>query len=437
MKKRKQTSVFNKVSNTVRYAIELSFLKITRTIGSITEFTTKKLTKVLYATTGLEMLSKLPLAGAEIPAGTEHTLWKWLPKKCLPQEKAIYEGYDVFIDTPTLSEAPIIVHIEKHNELLHYQLRAQLLNLFRNNYPAPTVLIEGQTFERTFPCDAYLTCIYPAHDQYRASYTDTILDVSKKIDSKVEKQKCKELDNHNPPAPIHYAFRIPKKFNCRGWDKNITDEHPDRVFNLISDDFPNLVEKTTDLEEQLNNIVSKRNQHNLNTASFRKQVIENSRNTTKILKEHIKTFPNFQKETEQLENGITKMSKHKDTKYINNQIELIKTVQKKINQHITDIVNRVEATISSVENNIVSRNQEQIKSIDKIRAGKVQAIVSTGELHVISTKDRKILDKTGKLKKAALNSEQRELRDYYGRKSAALLFPKKQISHKPIKQFKR
>lgn len=441
MKQNKYSSEKNSSSNanhshekpTISGKIGSLFLKVTQGLGTVINVGVKKLTRILYLYASIEGLANLKLPGVIAKVINENTLWEWYPKYCLPTEKAIYENYNVLIETPTLTEAPIVVHAEIHNKLNHYQLRDQLLSLYKDLETPPTVLIEAFSFDDEFPCQKMLTCVYPAHDKFPESYLGILLSGEPR-DDKAKKALCRALDKNNHIPPLFYTFTLPKEFRCRGWDKKLYNS---KEIDIYTQTFFNvLIPKLEILHNEFYAIQIKQKLSEKSTILVSK-TLTYSQYAMNILKDHVKELRGFDNEMVQLESSMKELKslinekKPKLNKHLHKHIQLLEEINEKIKIHINNMTNLYEKMLRDDE--LVERNKFQIEASESIRQSGAKAIVLTGKEHVISQEEHEQLDKTGELRspsKSPSKKQQRkpqsELRAYYKQRSAALLIPKNQ-----------
>lgn len=436
------------------------FLKITQGVGTVIDISVKKLTRVLYLYTSIEGLANLKLPGVMANVATRNTPWEWYPKQCLQREQDIYEGYHVFIETPTLSEAPIAVHAESHGTIRHYQLRDKLLNLYKDLEIPPTILAEAHSFDDVFPCEEHLTCTYPAHDGYEEGYFPVLFHYPAEDRKDKEEGVCRDLDKHNPPTPVFYPFSLPKEFNCRGWDKKISNLNGDTVYNnVFTDDFIHiLAPKLANLGEKFDVILTGQMLFikKIPSPLFVNKIQEYSQSVVKTLKDHVRELPDFVDETLELEKSMSTLDALKKLKglelkkHVKKHIQLLQDIHDKIITHMNNVVEHL-GKLSADDDELVERNKLQIEAAESIRQSGAKAIVLTGKEHVISKEEQELLDKTGELSSSSTTSKtsktaraknhhkqpQSELRAYYKQRSAALLIPKKQPRQKSNNHFKK
>lgn len=342
-----------------------------------------------------------------------------------PPEDEIYLSHHIVTNVPKLQDAKIVVYLETHNEIQQRLHEQNVFKILRTKKGArDTILIEGFSQDTIPPCDSVVTCYYPEHDGLIPKALVTYVNGPDKNKTETNERICgHEFNVQVPKSPLFFAFRMPKKFKCQGWD---TEE-----YMRYSLEYDTQLQKDLALEKETLAVVNKIREIG------RIYSITNRVDATirKELKSYIKQFLLIVKEREHLlseqlkvdlvllENSIKNGYRKNFSKINERQIKWVNGLQ---DEMLNKIADKLKTNFQKGGKlNVIKRNKEMIRSIKGLMKDKGKVFLSPGKSHIITDEEERMIEETGQLSPAKFGTEQHEIRRYLSNKPHAYLLPKK------------
>lgn len=359
-----------------------------------------------------------------------------------PAEDEILLDHHVIKNVPNIQDAKIIFYLEEHNNILHQINKLTSFRILSNRTPVKdTLLIEGMENTQDFPCDKFLTCIYPEHGDKMARQSSQLITRTETNKTATEDKLCREWNRNK--APLYFAFRMDARFQCRGWDMVGVNKASDTLYTNLQKIYE-LLKPISQCIQSITGIAERYQKKLDDDKTFIQKFKDNTKQFLSFLTHYRNDFPkNLADEIKLLEFEANKMTLQNIMESSVKQNRLMNSIYPKLDHYANQLLDDMEKKyMGEGEFSTQVRNSAMVASIEKAckgRKNKKKIFIAAGRKHLISDEEEAIVQEEDLtlLPLPKKGTEIYPLRKYLEGKPHAYILPKKQQTNRKNPKYKK